>query len=207
MPPLRAVRKWLDGVLEQVELQARIDEAKAERELRDHEMHVATVLACAEAVKKRVRPFGPERDADFRRQRSFYDALDQNVREWETAYKDLCRDCERHLARCLCRAPCSKCGHNVPKRAWRVSFFYPERDLCLCEKFGSMAQLAMRILLCSSAGCLYLRTPNIPIVQAAGCLYPSSLPGQKILFLMIRPVPSITCTYSSSHAHDSKITG
>ena len=65
MPPLRAVRKWLDGVLEQVELQARIDEAKAERELRDHEMHVATVLACAEADKKRVRPFGPERDAEL----------------------------------------------------------------------------------------------------------------------------------------------
>ena len=40
-----AVRKWLDGVLEQVVMQARIDEAKAERELRSREMHGARLLS------------------------------------------------------------------------------------------------------------------------------------------------------------------
>ena len=141
-----AVRKWLDGVLEQVVMQARIDEAKAERELRSREMHRATVVACAESLKKRVRPFGQERCADFRRQRPFFDALSQNVREWESAYPgDLCLECARHLARCECRTPCSKCGHDVPRRVWCVSYFNPQRDLCQCEKFDNIMHAFMRV--------------------------------------------------------------
>ena len=141
-----AVRQWLHGVLEQVVLQSRIDEAKADRELRRREMHLATVVACAESLKKRVRPFGQEKASDFRAQRPFFDALAQNVREWEDAYPgDLCLGCKRHLARCECRTQCSRCGHHVPRRVWCVSYFNPQRDICQCEKFGNIMHALMRV--------------------------------------------------------------
>ena len=132
-----AVSAWLDDVLEQVEVQVRVDKAKDERELRRHEMHRATVVACAESLKKRVRPFGPEQSGDFVVMRPFFDALAQNVREWEHAYPaDICSDCERHLGHCECMSPCRKCGDNVPRRAWCVSYLFPQRDMCRCEKFS-----------------------------------------------------------------------
>ena len=82
------VSAWLNDVLEQVEVQVRMDKAKDEWKLRVHEMHRATVVACAESLKKRLRPFGPEQSGDFVRMRPFFDALAQNVREWEHAYPD-----------------------------------------------------------------------------------------------------------------------
>ena len=139
------VLEWLGNVLEQVMVQARIDDAKARSRQRSRDMHAAVVVACAESLKRRV--LGRGDDAEWCALRPFYDALHQNVREWEDAFpEDRCSDCERHLARCICRAPCKKCRRDVPRRAWSVCYLFPERDVCLCEKLGDIMHLAMRVL-------------------------------------------------------------
>ena len=125
-------------------MQAKVDEAKAERRCRLRDMHEATVVACAESLKRRFR-FRVS-DAKWKALRPFYDALHHNIKKWESAHQeDQCSECAWHLARCICRALCRNCGQSLPRRAWAaVEHVFPKRDVCQCEKLDNALLAAMR---------------------------------------------------------------
>ena len=134
-----AVRQWLDSVLEQVKTQVEIDEDRAEIERDRHDRFVGVAVACVEAVKRRTfqqYPSSSERSI----LRPFLNALHVNRVEWSLEYPaDKCDKCLIHIAYCQCRVSCSKCGQNVPRRAWQVCSIYPMNDMCRCEKISNFA--------------------------------------------------------------------
>ena len=138
-----AVREWLDGVLKQVERQVEIDEFQAELEREKRDSYVAAAVACVEAIKHRTVRHRPT-DAEYSRMRPFYHALEANLRVWSQSYPaDKCDKCARHLAFCVCREACSKCGQVKWRRAWRLYCVYPANDMCTCEKISNFG---MRLL-------------------------------------------------------------
>ena len=121
-------------------MQGEIDEDRAEIEHDRHDRFVGVAVACVEAVKHRTfkqYPSLSERSI----LRPFLNALQANREEWSLEYPvDKCDKClQHHIAYCHCRVPCSKCGQNVPRRAWQVCFFYPANDMCACEKISNFA--------------------------------------------------------------------
>ena len=123
------VRSWLNDLLQQVERQVQIDEdqAEEEREQRDEQrdVYMAAAVACVEAIKRRTVRQSPT-DAERARMQPFKSALVANLRAWSQSYPaDKCDKCEKHLAWCLCRGPCSKCGQRAWRRAWRLYCVYP----------------------------------------------------------------------------------
>ena len=134
-----AVRTWLDDLLEQVEKQVADDEDRAELERDRHDRFVSVGVACVESIKRRTfkqYPTPSERSI----LRPFLNALQVNREEWWLEYPaDKCDKCLKHIAYCQCRAPCSKCGQNVPRRAWQVCSIYPMNDMCRCEKISNFA--------------------------------------------------------------------
>ena len=131
------VRNWLDDLLKQVERQVQIDEDLADLEREQRDIFVAAAVACAEAVKRRTLRQYPT-DVERSRMQPFYNALQANLREWSQSYPaDKCDKCARHLAHCVCRDPCSKCGQLKWRRAWRFYCVYPANDMCACEKISN----------------------------------------------------------------------
>ena len=134
-----AVGKWLDDLLEQVEKQVADDEDRAERERDKHDRFVGVGVACVEAVKRRTFKQYPN-PSERSILRPFLKALQVNRVEWSREYPaDKCDKCLVHIAYCQCRVPCSKCGQNVPRRAWQVCSVYPMNDMCRCEKISNFA--------------------------------------------------------------------
>ena len=114
------VRSWLDDVLKQVERQVQFDEDQADLEREQRDIYVAAAVACVEAIKRRTLRQYPT-DAERSRMRPFYHALQENLRVWSQSYPaDKCDKCARHLAHCVCRDACTKCGQVKWRRAWRL---------------------------------------------------------------------------------------
>ena len=87
-----------------------IDKDRAELEREEHNIYMAAAVACVEAIKRRTVRQYPT-DAERSLMRPFYHALKDNLRVWSQSYlADKCDKCARHLAHCVCRDACSKCG-------------------------------------------------------------------------------------------------
>ena len=123
-----AVRTWLDDVLEQVEKQVADDEDRAELERDRHDRFIGVGVACVKGIKRRTIKQYPS-PSESSMLRPFQNALQVNRVEWRLEYPaDKCDTCLKHIAYCQCRMPCSKCGQNVPRRAWQVCSVYPMND-------------------------------------------------------------------------------
>ena len=109
------VRSWLDDVLKQLERQLQIDEDLADLEREKRDSVIAAAVACVEAIKRRTLRQYPT-DAERSRMRPFYNALQANLCVWSQSYPaDKCDKCAMHLAHCVCRDACSKCGQGASK--------------------------------------------------------------------------------------------